>query len=90
MDKKTDAEYGKVNHPEYYQGKHECIDEMIALFGREAVKSFCRCNAFKYRYRAGRKPGEEAAKDLAKAEWYIDKLMQMLDEDRRDYDEFVM
>lgn len=27
-----------VDHPEHYQGKHECIDEMIALFGVEAVK----------------------------------------------------
>lgn len=33
-----------VNHPAHYQGKHECIDEMIALFGVEDVKAFCRCN----------------------------------------------
>lgn len=29
-----------VNHPAHYQGKHECIDEMIALFGVEDVKPF--------------------------------------------------
>lgn len=39
----------QVDHPAHYQGKHECIDVMRAMFGDEAVKGFCRCNAFKYR-----------------------------------------
>lgn len=65
-----------VNHPEHYKRyKHECIDEMIALFGVDAVKAFCRCNAYKYRYRAGAKG--DAAEDLKKAEWYMDKLMEL-------------
>lgn len=64
----------KVNHPLHYQGKHECIDEMIAMFGVEAVKGFCKCNVYKYRYRADRKNGEE---DLKKAEWYMDYLMKL-------------
>ena len=63
-----------VNHPSHYQGKHECIDEMIAMFGVEAVKSFCRCNVYKYRYRADKKNGQE---DLDKADWYMDKLMEL-------------
>lgn len=63
-----------VNHPAHYQGKHECIDEMIALFGVEAVKGFCACNVYKYRYRADRKNGAE---DIAKAEWYMTKLMEL-------------
>ena len=29
-----------VNHPAHYQGKNECIDVMIAMFGIEAVKHF--------------------------------------------------
>lgn len=63
-----------INHPEHYQGKHECIDEMIALFGVDAVKAFCRCNIYKYRYRANRKNGAE---DIAKADWYMDKLTEL-------------
>lgn len=63
-----------VNHPAHYQGKHECIDEMIALFGVEAVKGFCACNVYKYRYRADRKNGAE---DIAKADWYMDKLIEL-------------
>lgn len=65
-----------VNHPAHYQGKHECIDEMISLFGVEAVKGFCKCNVYKYRYRADRKNGAE---DLNKANWYMDKLMELED-----------
>ena len=63
-----------VNHPSHYQGKHECIDEMIALFGVEAVKHFCMCNVHKYRYRAANKNGQE---DLDKADWYMGKLMEL-------------
>ena len=63
-----------VNHPKHYQGKHECIDEMIAMFGVEAVKHFCMCNVYKYRYRAAAKNGQE---DLDKADWYMDKLMEL-------------
>lgn len=64
----------KVNHPVHYQGKHECIDEMIQLFGIEAVKDFCKCNVYKYRYRSNRKNGQE---DIEKADWYMDKLIEL-------------
>lgn len=50
---------------------------MRAMFGDEAVKGFCRCNAFKYRFRAGRKDGQSADQDLKKAEWYEDYLIIM-------------
>lgn len=63
-----------IDHPEHYQGAFECIDEMIALFGVEAVKAFCRCNVYKYRYRADKKGG---ATDIAKAEWYMRKLLRL-------------
>ena len=64
-----------VNHPEHYnQGKYECIDEMIALFGVEAVIWFCKCNIHKYKSRAPYKNGDE---DLKKAEWYMDKLLEL-------------
>lgn len=63
-----------VNHPAHYQGAHECIDEMLALFGVKAVKGFCMCNVYKYRYRADRKNGAE---DIKKADWYMSKLMEL-------------
>lgn len=64
----------EVVHPAHYQGRHECLDEMVALFGMEAVKSFCRCNVFKYRFRAAAKNGQE---DLEKAENYMEILMRL-------------
>ena len=67
----------QVDHPAHYQGKHECIDVMRAMFGDVAVKGFCRCNAFKYRFRAGKKDGNSATQDIAKAEWYEEYLMNM-------------
>ena len=63
-----------VNHPTHYQGKNECIDVMVAMFGVEAVKHFCMCNAYKYRFRADKKNGAE---DIAKAEWYESKLIEL-------------
>lgn len=72
---KVNNQSDKVNHPTHYNvHKHECIDEMVAVFGVEAVKCFCKCNAWKYRYRSVAKNGEE---DLAKADWYIEKLMEL-------------
>lgn len=67
---KTEA----VDHPAHYQGKNECIDVMIAMFGVEAVKAFCKCNAYKYRFRSDKKNGQE---DVNKAEWYETKLIQL-------------
>ena len=63
-----------VNHPSHYQGKNECIDVMIAMFGIEAVKHFCMCNAYKYRFRSDKKNGQE---DIKKAEWYESKLIEL-------------
>lgn len=69
-DKKSD----NVNHPQHYQGKNECIDVIVAMFGVDAVKHFCMCNAYKYRFRAQAKNGAE---DIEKAEWYESKLIEL-------------
>ena len=65
-----------VNHPSHYnrEGALECIDEMILVFGKEVVKNFCLCNAWKYRYRAADKNGEE---DLKKSDWYLKKYKEL-------------
>ena len=68
-----------VNHPSHYQGKRECIEVMRKMFGDEAVKGFCKCNAYKYRFRAGRKGSAE--EDIKKAEWYEEYLFAMENEE---------
>lgn len=64
-----------VNHPSHYEtGSYECIDVMLETQGKEAVKNFCLCNAFKYIYRHNNKNGLE---DIKKAKWYIDKYIEL-------------
>lgn len=65
-----------VNHPSHYcqEGSMECIDEMVAVFGREAVMNFCLLNVWKYRKRAVFKNGEE---DLKKSDWYMKKYIEL-------------
>lgn len=69
-------EHDVVNHPSHYcqEGAMECIDEMIAVFGEEAVMNFCLCNVWKYRKRAVFKNGEE---DLKKSDWYMKKYLEL-------------
>lgn len=64
-----------VDRPAHYNGT-DCIDQMRETFGDEAVKAFCKCNAFKYMYRADSKGKPE--EDKAKARWYIEYLENML------------
>lgn len=65
----------EVNHPQRYAGgKYECIDVMTDVFGVDAVKSFCKLNAFKYLWREEHKNGVE---DLKKAVWYINKYIEL-------------
>ena len=65
-----------VSHPSHYQRfGMECIDAMVKLFGKEEVKSFCKLNSFKYRWRAGNKG--DAKEDIDKAEWYEKKEKEL-------------
>lgn len=66
----------RVTHPKHYNRENaiECIDEMLLVFGEEAVEAFCLCNAWKYRYRAADKNGAE---DLAKSDWYMQKYKEL-------------
>ena len=65
-----------VNKPPHYARKNamECIDEMEFLFGIDAVIWFCKCNAWKYRYRSADKNGAE---DIAKSDWYMNKAVEL-------------
>lgn len=66
----------QVNHPEHYNsGGIECIDAMVAAFGKEEVASFCKLNAFKYIWRSDHKG--KCAEDMQKAAWYINKYNEI-------------
>lgn len=63
-----DANIASPSH--YKKHARECIQEMVILFGWEAVEGFCKCNAWKYRERAPHK-GKQVEDDK-KADWYIE------------------
>ena len=65
-----------VNHPDHYKTHTlECIDELEVVFGIDDVIAFCKCNAWKYRYRAGSK--DDITQGLAKSDWYINKAKEL-------------
>ncbi len=57
-------------HPDYYRSYGmEVLDMMEKIWGREAVKTFCKLNAFKYRMRMGRK--DDMGIDFDKEQFYL-------------------
>lgn len=69
--------YESVDGPSHYNGT-DCIENMRKLYGDEAVKYFCLCNAYKYNYRAGKKPGSSMEEDIKKSQWYYDYLIKLI------------
>lgn len=72
-----DESTNNVDHPTHYTNdKYECIDVMQELFGKEAIQTFCLLNAFKYLWRHKQKNGNE---DIEKANWYLQKHLELID-----------
>ena len=64
-----------VTHPSHYtQGNIQCIDAMISAFGKDAVATWAKLNAFKYLWREEHKNGLE---DIDKAIWYLNKVKEL-------------
>ena len=65
----------KVNHPDHYNsGQYEVVDVIDdAGFG----EGFCLGNALKYILRARHK--ENYVEDLKKAKWYLEYLIQRIE-----------
>lgn len=68
-----------VNHPKHYSADGlECIEVMRKLYGLDAVLAFCMLNSFKYQWRCNNK--FNCKEDLEKARWYLNKYLELLDE----------
>lgn len=64
-----------VTHPSHYtQGNIQCIDAMESAFGKEAVATWCKLNAFKYIWREQHK---NRLQDIDKAIWYLNKYKEL-------------
>jgi hypothetical protein len=66
-----------VNPDHYKVGGIETIDYLRAKLSPEEFAGYCRGNALKYLSRAGHK--DDAAQDLAKARWYLDRMLEAWD-----------
>ena len=77
MSNKSSNEMSNVNHPSHYEGSIECIDAIIAATATlTGIEAFDTGNALKYIWRWKRKNGKE---DLMKAKWYIEHLINYLE-----------
>lgn len=85
LDKTNDYEF--VNHPAHYkrEGRKECIDEIVDLFGRKKAALWCEMTAYKYEYRMGHKPDNTIEQDSKKAEWYTNKANELRGNDTLTY-----
>lgn len=71
------SQNSNVEHPAHYnKGNIECIDAMIAAFGKAEVATFCKINAFKYLWRAENKG--KYKEDMEKAAWYTNKANELI------------
>ena len=71
--------------PQYNNSTIECIDAMTAMAEGCDIPSheaYCWQNGFKYLWRWPYKNGLE---DLKKARWYLDRLIQKVEENPDDY-----
>jgi len=66
-----------VTNPKHYDlfPGQQSVDVIQSALTPEEFAGFCKGNALKYRLRAGEKG--DAAEDLAKANWYRDRLWQI-------------
>jgi hypothetical protein len=69
------------NPPHYNKGDIECIDAIEAMLTHEEFVGYLRGNSLKYRWRFRYKNGIQ---DLEKAEWYENKLIEILKDEERD------
>ena len=70
-------DYDSINPDHYKAQSIEVIEMMRRIWGDEAVKTYCEINAFKYRMRAGNKPGQPLGQEIEKAQWYEQKAKEL-------------
>ena len=69
-----------VNHPPHYTaGDVECIDAIRASMSDEQFRGYLKGNTLKYIWRYDKK--ENPVEDLNKAIWYLEKLVEALNDE---------
>lgn len=71
-----------MHNTSHYGEAIECIDAMEQIYGREAVKHFCICNAFKYLWRCEKKG--QYISDIDKAIDYLVYVKEIIEEEQEE------
>lgn len=66
-----------INPAHYTSGGIETIDYIQAKLGDDGVMAFCLGNVIKYVSRAGKKDISTELEDLKKAQWYLNKAVEV-------------
>lgn len=71
-----------IDHPSHYGGDtpYETIKVLEEWYGQDFVFNFCLGNVIKYLSRQGKKQSEHPLKDIKKAQWYLNKMVQIVQE----------
>ncbi len=70
----------QVNHPDHYGGKDNPY-EAIKVIGAWKL-GFCLGNTVKYLARAAKKRSNKTLQDLKKAQWYLNREIQTIEEQK--------
>ena len=69
-----------VNDPPHYNGGSiECIEAIQAALTPTEFRGYCKGNNLKYTWRENYKGKNQ---DLRKAAWYLDRLLESIDNDK--------
>lgn len=70
-----------VNHPKHYMLANgiESKDVVRATLTPEEYKGWCKGNALKYQFRAGKKDPSKIKEDYEKAVWFLTELINTMD-----------
>ena len=71
---------GRKSSQSLQDGGKEVYQMMRDIWGTDLYIAFCEMNSFKYRMRAGKKPGQSMEQDMKKAEWYEAQAKRLRDE----------
>jgi len=78
---KTIKQFDEVTRPEHYNhGKYETIDVIIDTLGEYEAINYCHGNVLKYTIRMWHKGNP--VKDAQKAQWYLNKMVELLEKTR--------
>lgn len=71
------VQYDMINPNHYKKWSVEVIEMMERIWGVQKTIDYCEMTAFKYKMRAGDKPGQPLEQELNKAQWYLNKAQEL-------------